>query len=86
MTYLFVDTTQVLSVGGLLPPTGATGERPEFDNKSLFAAPLLIFSRGYLLKSVCQGDTSARQQGFEIRVFLFLGDLPRAIEPHLPIC
>ena len=31
-------------------------------------------------------DTSARQQGFEIRVFPLLGELPKAIEPHLPAC
>ena len=27
-----------------------------------------------------------RQQGFEIRVFPLLGELPKAIEPHLPVC
>ena len=31
-------------------------------------------------------DTSARQRGFEIRVFPPLGELPKAIEPHLPVC
>ena len=31
-------------------------------------------------------DTSARQRGFEIRVFPLLGELPKAIEPHLPAC
>ena len=31
-------------------------------------------------------DTSARQRGFEIRVFPLLGELPKAIEPHLPVC
>ena len=36
--------------------------------------------------SFSQGDTSTRQQGFEIIVFPFLGELPSAIEPHLPIC
>ena len=31
-------------------------------------------------------DTSARQRWFEIRVFPLLCELPKAIEPHLPIC
>ena len=31
-------------------------------------------------------NTPARQQGFEIRVFPLLGELPKAIEPHLPVC
>ena len=31
-------------------------------------------------------DTSARQRGFEIRVFPLLGELPKVIKPHLPIC
>ena len=45
-----------------------------------------FFPRGYLLKSFPQVDTSARQRGFEIRVFLLLGELPKAIEPHLSVC
>ena len=31
-------------------------------------------------------DTSARQRGFEIRVFPLQGEQPKAIEPHLPVC
>ena len=31
-------------------------------------------------------DTSARQRRFEIRVFPLLAELPKAIEPHLPVC
>ena len=31
-------------------------------------------------------DTSTRQQGFEIRVFPLLVELPMAVEPHLPVC
>ena len=38
------------------------------------------------LKFFPQVDNSARQQGFEIRVFPLLGELPKAIEPHLPAC
>ena len=85
-TRLHVDTTRVLSVGGNLPPWGAAGERSEFYIKPPLGAPLLIFPRGYLLKSFPRVDTSARQQGFEIRVFPLLGELPKAIEPHLPVC
>ena len=62
------------------------GELPEINIKPPLGAPLLIFPRGYLLKSLPQVDTSARQRGFEIRVFPLLGELPKAIEPHLPIC
>ena len=85
-THLRVDTTQVLSVGGSLPPCGAAGERSKFDIKPPLEAPLLIFPQGYLLKSFPQVDTSARQRGFEIRDFPLLGGLPKAIESHLPVC
>ena len=85
-TRLRVDTTRVLSVGVNLPSCGAAGERSEFSIKPPFGAPLLIFPRGYLLKSFTRVDTSARQRGFEIRVFPLLCELPKAIEPHLPVC
>ena len=85
-TRLRVDTTRVLAVGGFLPPWGAAGERSEFNIKPPLGAPLLIFPRGYLLKSFPRVDTSARQLGFEIRVFPTLGELPKAIKPHLPVC
>ena len=85
-THLRVDTTQVLYVGGSLTPCGAAGEKSKSNIKPHLGAPLLIFPRGYLLKSFPQVDTSARQRGFEIRVFLLLGELPKAIEPHLPVC
>ena len=71
---------------GSLPPCGAAGERSKSNIKPPLGAPLLIFPRDYLLKSFPQVDTSARQRGFEIRVFLLLGELPKAIEPHLPVC
>ena len=85
-TRLRVDTTRVLSVWGSIPPWGAAGERSEFYIKPPLGAPLLIFPRGYLLKSFPQVDTSARQRGFEIRVFPLLCELPKAIQPHLPVC
>ena len=72
-------------MGGSLPPWGAAGERSEFNIKLILGAPLLIFPRGYLLKSFPQVDTSTRQRGFEIRVFPLQGELPKAIEPHLPV-
>ena len=65
---------------------GATGERPEFDIKPPLGAPLLIFHPGYFLKSFSQGDTYARHQGLEIRVFPLLPELPKAIKPHLSVC
>ena len=79
-----MDTTRVLSVGG--SGGGAAGERSELNIKPPLGAPLMIFTRGYLLKSFPQVNTSARQQGFEIRVFPLLGELPKAIKPHLPVC
>ena len=85
-TRLRADTTQALSVGGSLPPCGAAGERLQINIKPHLWAPLLIFPRGYLLKSFPQVDNSARQRGFEIRVFHLLGELPKEIEPHLPVC
>ena len=85
-TRLRVDTTRVLSVGGSIPPWGAAGERSEFNIKSPLWATLLIFHRGYLLKSFPKVDSSARQRRFDIRVFPLLGELPKAIEPHLPVC
>ena len=85
-TRLRVDTTQVLSVAGSLPHWGAAGERSEINIKPPLGAQLLIFPRGYLLKSFPQVDTSARQRGFEIRDSPLLGELPKAIEPHLPVC
>ena len=60
-------------------------ETSEFNIKPFLGAPLLIFPRDNLLKSFPQVDTSARQRGFEIRIFPLLGELPKAIEPHLPV-
>ena len=85
-TRLRVEITRVLSVGGSIHPWVAAGERSEFNIKPSLGAPLLIFPRGYLLKFFRQVDTSARQRGFEIRVFPLLGEQPKAIEPHLPVC
>ena len=82
---LRVDTTRVFFVRGSLPPWGAAGERSECNIKPPLGAPLLIFPRGYLLKSFPQVDNSARQRGFEIRVIPLLGELSKTIEPHLPV-
>ena len=78
---LRVDTTRALFAGGF--PSSV--ERPELDVSSPLGSPHQIVPRGYLLKSFSQGDTSAKQWGFEIRVFHLLGDLPKAIKPHLPL-
>ena len=75
----------ILSVH-FLSPMGAAGERPEFDIKPALMAALLIFRRGDFLRLFPQGDASARMRGFEIRVIPLLGELPRAIESHLPAC
>ena len=54
-TRLRMDTTWVFYVGGFLPPMRPSGERPEFDIKLPLGAPVLIFPRGYLLKSSTRG-------------------------------
>ena len=36
--------------------------------------------------SFTQVDISVRQRGFEVRVFPLLGELPKDVEPHLPVC
>ena len=85
-TRLRVDITQVLSVGGFLPPTGAAGEMPELSIKPPLGAPLLILLQGYLLKYFSQGNIFTRQRTFEIIVYLLLCELPLAIEPHMSVC
>ena len=85
-TRLLVDTTRVLSEWSTLFPCGAAGERSEFDIKPPLGDPLLIFPRVYFQKSFPRVDTSARLREFEIRVFPLLCELPKAIEPHLPVC
>ena len=85
-TRLRVDSSWVLYVAGSVPLRGTAGEMPEFDIKPPLLAPLLIFPPGYLLRYFLSEDTSARQRGFEIRVFPLLCQLSKAIEPHLPVC
>ena len=79
-------TPHGLYLWGVPSPLGAVGERSELNIKPPLRAPLLIFPRDYLLKSFPQVDTTARQQGCEIGVFPLIGELPKAIEPHQPIC
>ena len=62
---LRVDTTRVFSVRGSLPTKGAAGQRSDFNIKPSLGAPLLIFPRGYHLKSFPQVNTSARQRGLK---------------------
>ena len=57
-----------------------------YDIKPPFGSTLLIFPQGNLLKFFIKGDTSARQQESEIRVFPLLGELPKAIDPQLSVC
>ena len=70
---------------GSLTPWGAAGERSEFNIKPPLGAPLLIFPRGYLLKSFPQVDTFAKQRGFESRVIPLLDKLPTDMETHQPV-
>ena len=60
----------------------AAGEKPEFDIEPRFGVQ---FFYSYLMMSFPQGYTSASQRGFEVRVFPLLGELQRAIVPHLPV-
>ena len=52
------------SVDGFIDPMTVAGERPEFDINPPLGAPILIFSRTYLLKCFPQGDASARERRF----------------------
>ena len=54
-TILHMDITLVLSVDGSLTPWGAARERSRFNVKPPFEVPLLIFPRGYLVKSFPEG-------------------------------
>ena len=47
--------------------------------------PLMILPRHCLLNCFSQGDTSARQRGIELRALTLLGELSKAIEPHLSV-
>ena len=71
---------------GFHSPMGPAGKRSEFNIKPPLEPPLVIFPRGYLLRFFPQGDTSARQRGYEIRVLPLLSEVPKAIKPHLPAC
>ena len=77
-THLRVDTTRASSVG-------AAERGHNLTSNSHLRLRFWIFTRGYLLMSFPQGDISARQRGFDIRVFPFLVELQEAIEPHLPV-
>ena len=48
---------------------GAVGEMPEFDIRTVFKGSSPDFSRGFLMVSFPQGDTSARTRGFEVWFF-----------------
>ena len=87
-SHLHVDTTLAFCKwgGGFPSPLRSCGERSEFNMTLPLGAPLLIFLPRYLLKSLPQVDAFTRQRGFEVRVFPLLGEMPNAIEPHLPVC
>ena len=84
-TQLHVDTTWVLFAvvpfplwelparGQSLTSNRLWGSTPDFSS-SLYPKALSI--RGYICNTA----------GFEIRVFSLLGDLSKAIEPHMPVC
>ena len=82
----FAWTPHMFYLWGYPFPIRAAIEWPEFDIKPSLGIPLLIFSCGHLLKSFPHVGTSASQRVFEIIVFPLLGELPKAIEPQLPIC
>ena len=71
---------------GSLPTMGAARERPDFDIRLPLGVPLIFFPWGYHLRSFPQGNILSKQQRLGIRVFPLLGELPKAIEPHLPVC
>ena len=76
---LHVNTTWILSVGVPFPYVSCRREA-RVDIKPPLGAPLLIFPPEVFEKRLAL----ARQQGFEFRIFPLLGELPKAIEAHLP--
>ena len=85
-THLRVDATRFLSAGDSISPIGVAGEKPEFYIKRPLRAPRMIFPPSYLLRSFPEKESSASQRGFEIKVFLLLGEQPKATQPRLPVC
>ena len=76
-----MDTAQVFPVGGFPPAMSARArERQEIDIKPPLGAPFLIIPRGYPLKAFLQDRVGLKS------VFPLLGELPKAIEPQLPVC
>ena len=57
----------------VLHQTAIRGSTPDFSSR---LSPEVFSTSGYFRKTV----------GFEIRVFPLLFELPKAIEPHLPVC
>ena len=53
--------------------TAFRGSTPDFSSR---LSPEVFSTSGYFRKTA----------GFEIRVFPLLGELPKAIEPHMPVC
>ena len=54
-------------------------------HKATLGAPLLIYSRGYLLMFFHKGILPQENRGLK-SVFNFMGQLPKATETHQPIC
>ena len=81
-TSLLVDTTRISSVRRSIPTMGAArvthqtafmGFNHDF---SLRLSHEVFSTRGYFRKIA----------GFEIKVFPLLGEMPKAIQPHLHVC
>ena len=78
-TRLRVDTTHILFIGCSLPLCELPERGQSFTSNRLsgsILSPDVFTTRGYFHKKV----------GFEISFFPLLVELPKNIEPHLPVC
>ena len=67
-------------------PYGSCRREARFCHQTIFRGSTPDFTLTLSPEVYSSGDTSPRQQGFEITVFHLLCEMPKVIEPHLPVC
>ena len=83
-TRICVDLTRFALVGGSLPIMELPERIQSLTTNCLYGLHYSLFlPQRYFLKYSSQDDSLARQRGIG---FPLLGELPKAIEPQLPIC
>ena len=85
-TRLRMDTSLVFLWGFPSSLGSCRRERSDFNFKPPLGAPLLIFSSRLSPEVFSTSGYFRKTAGVEIRFFPLLGELPKAIEPHLPVC